>query len=36
VFDPKKKPVEEYQNLVDILKKAWAHFHIVFEICGRK
>jgi predicted nucleic acid-binding protein len=26
VFDPKNKPVEEYQNLIDILQKAWARF----------
>jgi hypothetical protein len=26
VFDPKKKLKEEYQNLIDILQKAWAHF----------
>ncbi|RLM93868.1 putative hydroxyproline-rich glycoprotein [Panicum miliaceum] len=26
VFDPKKKPVQEYQNLIDILQKACARF----------
>jgi hypothetical protein len=26
VFDPKKKQIEEYQNLIDILQKAWARF----------
>ncbi|RLM61293.1 hypothetical protein C2845_PM14G08230 [Panicum miliaceum] len=26
VFDLKKKPIEEYQNLIDILQKAWARF----------
>jgi hypothetical protein len=26
VVDPKRKPIEEYQNLIDILQKAWARF----------
>jgi hypothetical protein len=26
VFDPKDKPIEEYQKLIDILQKAWARF----------
>jgi hypothetical protein len=26
VFNPKKKPVEEYKNLIDILQKACAPF----------
>jgi hypothetical protein len=26
VFDPKKKQIEEYQNLIDILQKACARF----------
>jgi hypothetical protein len=26
VFNPKKKLVEEYQNLIDILQKVWARF----------
>jgi hypothetical protein len=26
VFDPKKKSIEEHQNLIDILQKVWARF----------